>query len=355
MNVIKNINTIIKVYGLLLLLALPMPLLVASSTNSTYAGKVILVKGKAVAIDEKGKERKLKRRAQIFTGDTIKTIKKSSMRLVMVDQSLLSLKPNSVLKISDYNFSFKEKEKDAMALDLLKGGMRAVTGIIGVRSKKKYKVKTATATMGVRGTAMEIIVGDDGQVTVSFDFGYGHVTNSAGRFDVGNLQSATISSSSTKPKLYKSLPRGKWDPASVARNIAGMASSQVLVFSKDVNDSMALIDRVLLIGLLDQATGMTTSHVLKLVEGLITADPSSAQVILATATGVNRARAALLLQSAVLGGIPVADALRFVMSGLMYPLPSEIKAIMVEAVKAGITKEEAEKILKESAEAEACN
>ncbi len=354
MKSIKNIKAVIKVYGLLLLLALPMPLLIASSTNSTYAGKVILVKGKAVAINEKGKERKLKRRAQIFTGDTIKTIKKSSMRLVMVDQSLLSLKSDTVLKISDYKFSFAEKEKDAMALDLLKGGMRAVTGIIGVRSKKKYKVKTATATMGVRGTAMEIIVGDDGQVTVTFDFGSGHATNNAGRFEIGNLQTAKIGSLNTKPKLYKSLSRGKWDPANVARNIAGMEPAQVLIYAAKVTSSLELIDRVLLVGFLDQAPGMTTSHVLKLVEGLITADPSSAQVILATATGVNRARAALLLQSAVLGGIPVADALRFIMSGLMYPLPSEIKAVMVEAVKAGITKEEAEKILKESAEAEAC-
>ena len=332
-----------------------MPLLVASSTNSTYAGKVILVKGKAVAINEKGKERKLKRRAQIFTGDTIKTIKKSSMRLVMVDQSLLSLKSDSVLKIADYKFSFAEKQKDAMALDLLKGGMRAVTGIIGVRSKKKYKVKTATATMGVRGTAMEVIVDENGGLTVSFDFGSGHITTAAGRFEVGNLQTAKISRIGAKPQLYKSIPRGKWDPASVARNIVGMEPQQVLIFSGEVTSKMALIDRVLLVGLLDQAPGMTTTHVLKLVEGLITADPTSAQVILATAIGVNRARAALLLQSAVLGGIPVADALRFVMSGLMYPLPSEIRAVMVEAVKAGISKEEAEKILKESAEAEACN
>jgi len=352
---IRNIKAVLKVYGLLVLLALPLPMLVASSTNNTYAGKVILVKGKAIAVNDKGKERKLKRRAQIFTGDTIKTNKKSSMRLVMVDQSLLSLKSDTVLKIADYKFSFNKKQEDAMALNLLKGGMRAVTGIIGVRSKKRYKVKTATATMGVRGTAMEIIVGDDGQVTVTFDFGSGHATNAAGRFEIGNLQTALISSSSAKPTLYKSLPRSKWDPASVARNIAGLEPQQVLGITAEITSNMSLIDRVLLVGLLDQAPGMTTSHVLKLVEGLISADPSSAQAILTTATGVNRARAALLLQSAVLGGLPVADALRFVMSGLMYPLPAEIKAVMVEAVKAGITKAEAEKILRESAEADSCS
>lgn len=339
---------------MLLLLALPLPLLVASSTNSTYAGKVILVKGKALAIDQTGKERKLKRRAQIFTGDTIKTNKKSSMRIVMVDQSLLSLKPESVLKIADYKFSFAEKEKDAMALDLLKGGMRAVTGIIGVRSKRKYKVKSPTATMGVRGTAMEIIIDDNGKVIVTFDFGSGHATNSAGKFEIANLQTAAIGKWDEKPEIYKSLPRSKWDPASVARDIAALTPEQVLAMSAEITNKMALIDRVLLVGLLDQAPGMTTSHVLKLVEGLISAEPASAQTILMTATGVNRARAALLLQSAVLGGLPVADALKFVMSGLMYPLPAEIKAVMVEAVKAGITKEEAEKILRESAEAESC-
>jgi len=334
---------------------LPLPLLIASSTNNTYAGKVILVKGEALAIDEKGKERKLKRRAQIFTGDTIKTIEKSSMRLVMVDQSLLSLKADTVLKISDYKFSFKEKNKDAMVLDLLKGGMRAVTGVIGVRSKKQYRINTPTATMGVRGTAMEVIVAENGQVSVTFDFGSGHIVNKAGRFEVGNLQTATISHKNKKPKINQSPARGKYDAANVARRIVALNPQQIIGLAGELTTNMALIDRVLLVGFLDQAPGMTTTHVLKLIEGLITVDPSSAQAILTTATGVNRARASLLLQSAVLGGLPVSDALRFVMSGLMYPLPAEIRAVMVEAVKAGITKEEAEKILRESAEAESCS
>jgi len=351
---IKNLKSVLNVYGLLLLLALSFPFLVASKTNNTYAGKVILVKGNAIAVDSKGKERELKRRAQIFTGDTIKTNKKSSMRLVMVDQSLLSLKSETVLKVSDYKFSFAKKENDAMALDLLKGGMRAVTGIIGVRSKQKYKVKTPTATMGVRGTAMEIIIDEAGEVSVTFDFGSGYATNKAGQFDIGNLKTAIIRNAGANPQLYKSLPRSKWDPASVARKLAGIDPQQIIGLTAEITSSMSLLDRVLLVGLLDQAPGMTTTHVLKLVEGLISADPSSARTVLMTATGVNRARAALLLQSAVLGGLPVADALRFVMSGLMYPLPAEIKAVMVEAVKAGITKEDAEKILKESAEADSC-
>lgn len=350
---ILNLKAKFKVYGLLLLL-LPLPLLIASSTNSTYAGKVILVKGTAIAIDEKGKERKLKRRAQIFSGDTLKTVAKSSMRLVMVDQSVLSLKSDTILKISDYKFSFNEKKKDAMALDLLKGGMRAVTGIIGRRSTDNYKIKTRTAVMGVRGTAMEIILDPNGNVSVAFDFGSGYAINDAGRFDIGNLQTAQISDFGKPPRVYKSQPRKKWDPANVARTIAAMQTDAVLKFSEAIVDKMNLVDRVLLIGILDQAPGISTNHVLKLVEGLISKDPASAQTMLMTATAVNRTRAALLLQSAVLGGLPVADALKFVMNGLMYPLPSEIKAVMVEAVKAGITKEDAEKILKESAAAENC-
>jgi hypothetical protein len=34
----------------------------------------------------------------------------------------------------------------------VKGGLRAVTGIVGKRSKDKYQVGTATATIGIRGT-----------------------------------------------------------------------------------------------------------------------------------------------------------------------------------------------------------
>jgi hypothetical protein len=37
-------------------------------------------------------------------------------------------------------------------LDLVKGGMRAVTGAIAQRRPEAYKVRTPVATLGVRGT-----------------------------------------------------------------------------------------------------------------------------------------------------------------------------------------------------------
>ncbi|MEY4140442.1 MAG: hypothetical protein RLZZ371_2624, partial [Pseudomonadota bacterium] len=45
---------------------------------------------------------------------------------------------------------------DNMGLSLLKGGMRAFTGLIGKKSPDAVSVKTKTSTVGIRGTGMDI-------------------------------------------------------------------------------------------------------------------------------------------------------------------------------------------------------
>ena len=66
----------------------------------------------------------------------------------------ITLKPNTSVKIKQFYFKKEEPQKDSFIFGLFKGGLRAVTGLIGKRGNKDaYSLGTATATIGIRGTS----------------------------------------------------------------------------------------------------------------------------------------------------------------------------------------------------------
>jgi len=114
------------------------------------AGKIVLVTGKAVALSSSGESRKLKRGGPFYEGDTIETQKKSFVKLKYSDGGVMLLRPATKLVIEKYKFPKKGKGKSVTSL--VKGGLRAVTGVIAKRNRDNFKLKTPSATMGVRGT-----------------------------------------------------------------------------------------------------------------------------------------------------------------------------------------------------------
>jgi hypothetical protein len=105
-----------------------------------------------------GSIRLLSERSQVQTGDVVSTERDSYAQIKMTDGGQITLRPNTQLRIEGYQFSEKEPEKDNFVFALLKGGMRAVTGLIGKRlNRDAYKLRTATATVGIRGTDFNAI------------------------------------------------------------------------------------------------------------------------------------------------------------------------------------------------------
>jgi FecR protein len=132
-----------------------------------------------------GSIRLLSEKSQVLVGDVVSTERDSYAQLRMTDGGRITLRPNTQIRVEGYQFSEKEPEKDNFVFALLKGGMRAVTGLIGKRiNRDAYKLRTATATVGIRGTdfnAIEVpgggggnapapgvyVVVSDGQVVVT--------------------------------------------------------------------------------------------------------------------------------------------------------------------------------------------
>jgi hypothetical protein len=85
-------------------------------------------------------------------GDVLSTEDDTYARIKFIDGGEIVLRPNSQLKVNTYQYDEAKPERDNVFVGLLKGGLRAVTGLIGKRNQDKISYQTPTATIGIRGT-----------------------------------------------------------------------------------------------------------------------------------------------------------------------------------------------------------
>lgn len=82
----------------------------------------------------------------ITTGDRSRAV------LKFEDGQLIVLRSNTTFQIKKYVFDTNRSEKNSAFFSLFKGGLRAVTGLIGKHNKQAFKLSTPTTTVGIRGT-----------------------------------------------------------------------------------------------------------------------------------------------------------------------------------------------------------
>ena len=109
---------------------------------------------------------------QIKVGDglvrdeTVRTGIDSATRLVMADSTNLSLGPNATLKLDRTVFDDEHHYRE-VAVRMTSGAFRFVTGH---SDKAAYKITTPLATIGVRGTTLDIL-SQRGQTIVNLQDG----------------------------------------------------------------------------------------------------------------------------------------------------------------------------------------
>jgi len=116
------------------------------------AGSIEQLSGTLSVKDADGKIRILSRKSVIRPGDTINTERDSYAQIKFADGGRVTLKPNTTVRLEQFKFTQEKPREDSFVYSLLRGGLRAVTGLLGQRSKDAYELKTATATVGIRGT-----------------------------------------------------------------------------------------------------------------------------------------------------------------------------------------------------------
>ena len=89
--------------------------------------------------------------SEVMAQDRIVTGAHSSVGIALKDDTLLSAGSGSVLVLDRFVFNTTTYE-GSMSLRILKGTLRAITGLISHHSPGAMKFSTPTATLGIRGT-----------------------------------------------------------------------------------------------------------------------------------------------------------------------------------------------------------
>lgn len=103
--------------------------------------------------------------------DIIQTSKNSKAQLIFSDSTIITIGKNSSLNINEYLYDTKNPKNSKTDFSFFKGAFKTITGKIGKINKKKFKLRTKTASIGIRGTIVlgnqKIIACTKGGITVS--------------------------------------------------------------------------------------------------------------------------------------------------------------------------------------------
>jgi hypothetical protein len=125
--------------------------LLAAPAHAQSAGEVEFSRGVGFAQSPGEAPRTLGRGLPLREGDRLTTSEGSSAIIKLADGTRMTLRPNSELVLQQYQF--RENAADnSYLMQLVRGGFRAVTGVISKSSPNAARVQTNTATIGIRGT-----------------------------------------------------------------------------------------------------------------------------------------------------------------------------------------------------------
>ncbi len=137
--------------------ALMLLILTAAPALARTVGTVTHLSGPLFAHSAAGVKRALSVKSPVDEGDTLITEKRTYGRVTFIDGAEVTLRPGSTLVLESYAFDKDKPKEDSAGLNLLKGGLRAVTGQVGKRGNPDaYRMKTQAATIGVRGTMYDL-------------------------------------------------------------------------------------------------------------------------------------------------------------------------------------------------------
>lgn len=128
----------------------------ARANTVQASAKLVGVRGEIHALDTAGQRRRLVDGAAIYPGDTVETSASAQAVLAFRDESKLTLGAATRFKVDSFVFDDKNPTEGRFLMSLLRGSMRALTGLIGKANNRNVGFATPTATIGIRGTGLDV-------------------------------------------------------------------------------------------------------------------------------------------------------------------------------------------------------
>ncbi len=122
----------------------------APAAAAASAGMVKRLQGQ-VTLERAGKTLPVAVGTTVQVGDRLRTGAKSSVGMVLADDTLLSMGPSSEVVVSTFAFDSTSHEGSLVAR-LVPGTLHVVTGLIAKAKPQNLQIQTPTVVLGVRGT-----------------------------------------------------------------------------------------------------------------------------------------------------------------------------------------------------------
>jgi hypothetical protein len=119
------------------------------------SAKVVSVQGDLSAVDASGQRRHLSEGGSLYPGDVAETAAGARAVLAFRDDSRITLGGNTRFRVDNFVFDEQNASEGRFLVSILKGSVRALTGLIGKANHRNVGFTTATATIGVRGTGVD--------------------------------------------------------------------------------------------------------------------------------------------------------------------------------------------------------
>ncbi len=139
----------------------------AARPNAVLASaKVVAAQGDLSAVDPAGRRRRLVDGGSVYPGETVETGPATRAVLAFRDESRVSLGALTRFRVDNFVYDEKNAGDGRFLASLLRGSMRALTGLIAKANNRNVGFSTATATIGIRGTGFDASCDEAGQCSL---------------------------------------------------------------------------------------------------------------------------------------------------------------------------------------------
>lgn len=196
-------------FGLWTLVAAPFGF--ANGVFESVRGDVTAAVGTAAPIS-------VARNQRVVPGTTVLTGPGAQTIIRFDDGHAVVLNENSEFRVNQYSFDKDKPQSDNIAMQLFRGAMRSVSGLIGTRNRQSFALIVPQATIGIRGTDFMIALVNPAYLSVLQ--GTIGVTNAAGSVAFSAGATATVASATA---LAVAIPASALPP-SVASTFSNLSS-----------------------------------------------------------------------------------------------------------------------------------
>ncbi len=172
-------------------------------------GTIMALKGKVTI--QRGTSINAKMGMSIKQSDNVQTKAHSSVQIMLKDDSVITIGANSSFDFKEYQFDGTRSSQASFKIH--RGYIRVLTGKLGKIAPNRFRVKTTTALIGIRGTdysveslkEKETIRCYSGSIWVMLDRGGRHTVDAGKLLEIQN-KSANIKKITDIPATKSNLP-----------------------------------------------------------------------------------------------------------------------------------------------------